>query len=226
MRGIQKITIGLLSGLLIFAGDVQAQRVSTAEIFDRIGRTGVDELARLLSDPEVAIEEKSYAVYRLVDLAWENWDDESTPLSAYYNPILGVLNPQEQEDHHILRMSACVALAGFSRLEGAEGVIAPLGRVLANTDEHEEVRISAARGLGRFVKYPDEASTALITALDAELERGPEADNVEITTAMVRALAYLQDRRSFVPLMKVLRSDFPYRTRSEAQRALLGIRWD
>ncbi|HNJ05700.1 MAG TPA: hypothetical protein PLB73_15680, partial [Leptospiraceae bacterium] len=70
------------------------------------------------------------------------------------------------------------------------------------------------------------ATTELVAALNSELERGPQADNVTVATAIIRSLGSLRDRRSFVPLMRVIQSRFPTSTKREAQRALENIKWD
>lgn len=217
----------ILSAALLFALTAPAfAQESTCYIFNRIPVTGVDEIAKQLSDPKVRLEDKSCAVSRLGELSRELVNNKNVAPSSIYNPILGSLAPQTQTaDHHILREAACQALARFSDLPESERLIQPLGKVVKE-DSHEEVRLACARALSRFYKDAAGATTELVAALNSELERGPQADNVTVATAIIRSLGSLRDRRSFVPLMRVIQSRFPTSTKREAQRALENIKWD
>lgn len=199
---------------------------STCYLFNRIPITGAEEITKQLSDPKVRLEDKSCGISRLGELSRELVSRKDIAPSSLYNPILGALAPQTQmADHHILREVACQALARFSDLPESEKLVAPLGKVLKE-DSHEEVRLACARALSRFFKDAPTATQELVNALNSEIEKGPQADNVTVTTAVVRALGGLRDRRSFVPLMRVIQSRFPTSTKREAQRALENIKWD
>lgn len=215
----------LFAVLLAAASPAMAQE-STCYIFNRIPVTGVDEIAKQLSDPRVRLEDKACGISRLGELSRELMNRKDIAPSSLYNPILGALAPQTQvPEHHVLRENACQALARFGDLPESEKLIAPLGKVLKE-DSHEEVRLACARALSRFFKDAPAATQELVNALNSEIEKGPQADNVTVTTAVVRALGGLRDRRSFVPLMRVIQSRFPTSTKREAQRALENIKWD
>ncbi len=212
--------------LVIFAWALQAQEGTTA-VFNRITLGGVDKLAEALSDPRIRVEEKSNAVYRLGELAKELRNNTNVPPSRLFNPILGVLTIQKDiRDHHILRAEACGALAQFAGLAESEKLIEPLGKVIQNTEEREEVRLAAAGALGKFSRDAGIATDQLVLALNKELERGPVGDNVNVTTAIIISIGVLHDKRSFVPLMRVIQSRFPTYTKRESQRALENINWD
>lgn len=214
-----------LSLLAALAGPAAAQE-STCYIFNRIPITGAEEIAKQLSDPKVRLEDKACGVSRLGELSRELMNRRDVAPSSLYNPILGALAPQTQvPEHHVLRENACQALARFGDLPESDKLIAPLGKVLKE-DSHEEVRLACARALSRFFKDAPLATQELVNALNSEIEKGPQADNVTVTTAVVRALGGLRDRRSFVPLMRVIQSRFPTSTKREAQRALENIKWD
>ena len=97
--------------------------------------------------------------------------------------------------------------------------------MLANSGEREEVRNAAAQALVRFQNHSAAAADQLIAALNKELDRGPQPENINVVTAIVNALGTLQDRRGFVPLMRVIQSAFPNHTKGRAQAALEAIRW-
>ncbi len=218
--------IGIIIIALAFSG-LAAQEDSTAHAISRVGLTGIDELAKTISDPVVRIEEKEEAVRRLGELAKQLYVRKDIPASRLYNPILGVMSPQENvRHHHILRIAACEALAEFANADGSAALLDSLGKVLSNLNEHEEVRLAAARSLGRFQKDGAQATDQLVAALTKEVERGPTSNNVTVTTAIVKGLSNLRDRRSFVPLMRVIQSGFPTYTKKEAQKALENIKWD
>jgi len=218
----------ILPGLaILFALTAPAfSQESTCYVFNRVPITGIDEITKQLSDPKVRLEDKSCGVARLGELARELIDRKDLAPSSLYNPILGALAPQvEVPGHHILRESACQALGRFSDLPESEKLVAPMGKILRE-DNHEEVRLACARSLAHFYKDSNSATTELVTALNIELEKGPQADNVTVATAIIRSLGGLRDRRGFVPLMKVIQSRFPTSTKREAQRALENIKWD
>ena len=214
----------LILFFLALPGMLAAQDISPT-YFNRITLDGVDELARALSDPEIAIEQKQLAVNRLGELA-RQLPNSKVPPSRLYNPLLGALRPEKNvQDHHVLRMAICNALRNFSDLEGSSQLIGPLGRVLMDQDEHEEVRAAAARALASFRKDQQAAADALITALNKELERGPGPKNISVTSVICISLGSLRDKRAFVPLMKVVQSTFPNQTKSNAKTALESIEW-
>lgn len=192
---------------------------------NRVPLEGAGELASTISDPAVGIDYKREAIFRLGELSRELRSRTDVPASNLHNPLLGVLQPQQTEGHFILRREACIALAKFSTLDGSEVIIEPLGRVLANSGEREEVRNAAAQALVRFQNHSAAAADQLIAALNKELDRGPQPENINVVTAIVNALGTLQDRRGFVPLMRVIQSAFPNHTKGRAQAALEAIRW-
>lgn len=223
--------IGRASGIVFFAlslsaaGGLLSQEPNTAMIFNRIGLSGSGELAKALSDPEVRPEDKTIVIRRLGELSKELKANKSVPPSQLYNPILGVMVPQNSiQDHHLLRIAACETLALFADFSDAGNLISPLG-TRVKSDPHEEVRLAAARALGRFYKNRQNASGLLVEALTRELGRGPQADNVRLVGALIRSLGGLQDKRAFVPLMRVIKSPFPTYTKREAQRALENLKW-
>lgn len=214
----------VFSFLVCLPGVLAAQDISPT-YFNRITLDGVDELARALSDPEIAIEQKQLAVNRIGELARQLPNSNVSP-SKLYNPLLGALRPEKDVvDHHVLRLAICNALRNFSDLDGSSQLIGPLGRVLMDADEHEDVRSAAARALASFRKDQNAAAEALISALNKELERGPGPNNIGVTSVICRSLGSLRDKRAFVPLMKVVQSSFPNQTKSNAKTALESIEW-
>jgi len=220
--------LSLALSLVLSLSGAYAQDIgTTANVFSHITLAGADELAKTLSDPRVRIEDKREAVYRLGVLAKELYNNRQVPPSKLFNPILGVLTIQRDvPDHHILRLEACGALSQFVGLAESEKLIEPLGRVVQNREEHEEVRLSAARALGRFYKDSGLATDQLVVALNKELEAGPSSENVSVATAIIISIGALHDKRAFVPLMRVIQSRFPTYTKREAQRSLENIQWE
>ncbi len=220
----------ILPLLLLFI-NINIFSQETAPIFNRIpaNEKGIEELSKLLSDPNVRIEEKQLAVDRLGVIAKQIYaENPSFPPEKIYNPILGVLTPNTKEEfHYVLRIHICRSLGEFSIYDkGVENIIPALGRRLKDEKENEEVRIEAARSLARFRKHSSIASTELIDALNSELSRGPQPDNIRFITSLIQSLGALGDKRAFVPLMKVIKSNFPTGVKKEAQISLESIKWD
>jgi len=215
--------------IFLFVNVVLAQEVAT--VFNRVpaNEKGIEELSKLLSDPNVRIEEKQLAVDRLGVIARQIYgDNPDFPAEKIYNPLFGVLTPNDKENYHKeLRLHICRALGNFSvHKKGIDAIFPVLGRRLLDDNEDEEVKIEAARSLGRFWNHSSLASTELINSLNKELARGPQPDNVRLITAVIQSLGALGDKRAFVPLMKVIRSNFPTGVKKEAQAALESIKWD
>jgi len=214
--------------IVIFSGgfSLQAQAIQTAQIWNRIPVDGASKIAEMLSDPTVGVEEKVEGVYRLGELSRDLVNRKDIPASSLYNPILGVMVPQNNvKDHHVLRMAACNALSRFSTIPGGDQVLPSIGRLLQNMDEHEEVRLEAARAVGKFYNSGAAAAEILIGALRKELERGPVANNVSVTTAIIQAIGGLREKNAFPVLMSVIKSNFPTGTKREAQKSLENIKW-
>ena len=217
------IYIAILA-FLISPSFLAAQEIS-ATYFNRITLDGVDELAKALSDPAIKLEQKQLAVNRMGELARQLPGSNVSP-SRLYNPLLGALRPQNNvKDHHVLRIAICEALRNFANQEGSSNLVGPLSRVLSDPDEHEDVRTSAARTLAEFRKDSSAAADALIDALNKEVARGPNANNIGVTSAICVALGALREKKAFVPLMKVVQSAFPNQTKSNAKTALESIQW-
>ncbi len=215
---------GIIFCSLVLAAALSAQD-NTTMIFNKIGLSGSGELAKALSDPQVRPEDKVLAIRRLGELSKELHTNQSIPPSQLYNPILGVMVPQTQsQDHHLLRTAACETLALFADFSEAGNLLGALGTRM-KSDPNEEVRLAAARSLGRFFKNREGAAALLVESLDTELGRGPQADNVRLMGAVIRSLGILQDKRAFVPLMRVIKSGFPTYTKREAQTSLENLKW-
>ena len=220
---MKQVVFALLISIFV-PGLLQAQEISPT-YFNRITLDGVDELARALSDPEISVEQKRLAVNRMAELARQLPGSNVAP-SRLYNPLLGALRPEKDvQDHHVLRIAICEALRNFSDLEGSGQLIGPLGRVVSDADEHEDVRTAAARTLADFRKDKSAAVEALISSLNKELDRGPNANNISITSALCVSLGSLRDKRALVPLMKVVQSSFPNQTKRIAKTALESLDW-
>ena len=216
----------VLCGLIAGTAGLLAQDASSVRAFDLVPLSGSGELDKALSDPRVGVTEKRLAIQRLGQLAGK-LKGSQVPPSRLFNPLLGILAPQKNvRDHHLLREEACTALAAFSDVEGSDQLIAPLGKRLLDQSEREEVRMAAARTLSRFRKDRAAAAEQLVQALNQELERGPQPNNIALTTGIIGGLGSLGDKRSFVPLMRMVRSDFPNTTKRAAQGALENIRWE
>ncbi len=203
----------------------------TAPIFNRVpaNEKGIEELTKILSDPKIRIEEKQSAVDRLGIIAQIVYAEKmNIPPEKIYNPLLGALTPIVGEaHHHVLRINICRALGVFSYYDqGIENIIPALGRRLKDDKEVEDVKIEAARSLAKFQKHSATASTELIDVLVKELDRGPQPDNIRLTTAVIQSLGALGDKRAFVPLMRVIKSSFPTGLKKEAQASLESIKWN
>ncbi|MCB1307546.1 MAG: hypothetical protein KDK30_05170, partial [Leptospiraceae bacterium] len=220
MRAKFPAALALLVGILLPTDYLlEAQTQSTAGLMNRIGIENSEELAKMISDPNIRIQDKEEAVFRMGELSRQLPSHPEISPSKLFNPLLGVLIPQSSvQDHHILRVAACNALGRFAGQDGAESIVQPLGKVVRNQEEKEEVRMAAGLALSRFYKNSAAAaSEELIAALNQEVDRGAHADNVRVTTQIVVSLGMLGDRRAFVPLMRVLRSNFPTDTKNKAQ---------
>ena len=214
-----------IGGVAVFFSGMRlaAQDPSAIRAFNLVPLSGSEELDKALSDPRIGVPEKLLAIQRLGQLAGELAGPQAkdVPPSRLYNPLLGVLTPQKSvNDHYLLREEACTALAAFSRLSGSEQLVGPLGKRLLDPAEHEKVRMSAARTLSSFRKDSAAAAEQLIEALNQEMDRGPRPDNINLTTGIVGALGQLGDKRSFVPLMRVVQSGFPNTIKRRAQASL------
>ena len=213
----------------LFAAPVLAQvggdNSAAVNAINRIPLEGSEELDRALADPAISVTDKRYAIRRLGQLSGQLQGSGYSP-SKLYNPLLGVLTPQPSvQDHYLLREAACNALANFAKLDGSEQLVGPLGKILRNGDEREEVRMAAARTLGQFSNNSTAATEQLVAALDQEMDRGPTPTNVNLATGIVASLGRLGDKRSFVPLMRVIKSRFPTQTKRRAEESLDSIRW-
>lgn len=228
-RGID-MPYSLLLFFIFAVSSLQPQE--TAYIYNRIppNEKGIEEINKLLSDPNIRLEDKQAAVDRLAVIVKQiHAADPNFPPEKMYNPLIGALNPSPNEPHHhVLRIHICRALGVFSLYEkgAAENVIPVLGRRMKDTNEHEDVRIEAARSLGKFFKHYQMASAELIDVLNLELSRGPQPGNIRLVTAVIQSLGALGDRRAFVPLMRVIQSQFPTTIKKEAQISLESIKWD
>lgn len=119
------------------------------------------------------------------------------------------------------RLAAAVALgATANAADAAPAAIASLGRALLDWENEEELRREAARQLARFTAHAELASTPLIQALYQELARGASPSNVYVAADAARALGALGERRSFMPLFRLMNSRFPTFARRQAQLAL------
>jgi HEAT repeat protein len=119
------------------------------------------------------------------------------------------------------RLAAATALgAAANDSAAAPAAIASLGRAALDFENEEELRREAARQLARFTAHADLAATPLIEVLYQELARGASPANVYVAADVARALGALGERRSFMPLFRLMHSRFPTFTRRQAQLAL------
>ena len=213
-----------LISLCGFPFGLGADDIETGQAINRVPLTGRDKLARLLSKADVRLEDKARAIERLAELTKDLPANRNVEPKELYNPILGVLSGNR--GHKVLRKVACQSLVAFARLKGSDKLVEPLGKIVGNSGDFYEVRRAAAVTLGRFANNTGSATDQLVRALDAELKRGPRGDNVTFTKIVIDSIGRLQNKRSFVPLMRVIQSDFPTATKRAAQRALENIRWE
>lgn len=211
--------------MLIVALPLLADDVDTGQAFSRVTLAGRGELATALSDPKVGVEQKGLAIRRLAELTKDLGSQPSVSPSELSNPIVGVL-ALKGEKYEVLRRLACEALVMFSDHKGSETLVKPLGNTLNNASETNEVRTAAAISLGRYTQDKAAAAEELVRALSAHVADGPRGDNIRLVSTVIDAVGRLRDKRSFVPLMRVIQSNFPTSAKKSAQRALENIDWD
>ena len=224
MRNIRSHVLIVASALLI-GMPIVADDIDTSQSVNRVSLGGRAELARLLSG-KGRDEDKVKAIERLAELSKDLPGKENVAPSELFNPILGVLSNPRNKKSVLLRRTACTSLIAFARLKGSKSIVAPLGAILKNGDEGAGVRRAAAIALGRFGNDAQAATTELVAALTAELQNGPRNTNIVLAGELIDSLGRLKDKRSFVPLMRVISSPFPTRVKRRAQRALENIKWE
>ena len=216
---------GLALTLFLGSFAAGADDVDTGQAFNRVSLKGRKELDKALSDPNLGVKQKVQAIRRLGELAKDLAASPGIPAADLYNPVLGVLSLSSSK-YEILRKAACETLYQFSDHEGSESLVKPLGAVLNNKEETNDVRIAASISLGRFSKDKTAASDELVRALNDLVSDGARGDNVRLTASVINGVGRLRDKRSFVPLMRVIQSNFPTTAKQAAQRALENIDWE
>ena len=227
---LQQILRSLGSGvalalLVLVTLPALADDVDTGQAFNRVTLKGRGELAKTLSDPNIGVQQKSLAIRRMAELVKDLGSAPDVAPSELFNPILGVLSLPGPK-YEVLRRIACEALYAFSDLQGSESLVKPLGNVVNNKNETNDVRIAASISLGRFSKDKVAAADELVRALNEALSEGPRGDNIRLTASIINGVGRLRDKRSFVPLMRVIQSNYPTTAKQAAQRALENIDWE
>lgn len=225
MRKTLALTIGMILALAVSALPAQNSDAAITAAIQRVTFEGRAELSRALSDPQVGTLQKEEAIKRLAHLTLYLDEHKEVAPSELFNPILGALSLKGKK-YEMTRKVACQALTSFADLDGSDKLIGPLGRVAANADESFVVRRAAASALGRFRKNGEQAAAELTRVLSVELDTGPKGNNISFTTTVVHALGRLRNKKSFVPLMRVMDSAFPTETKMAAQKGLENIDWE
>lgn len=206
--------------LLALFDTVRAER---PEIIDRIRDYDMrhsDLLVRIVKDPETLRYAKVRALEKMSVIYQQSGKQGEQVAYRYLVGISAGLAHKSPD----VREAACAAVGVFS-----ESAIAPqLASTIAKTlrDElHPGVIATCARSLQVFSKEAATITPALLAQLDrylAEL-RDNSADERALRE-LCRALKAMKQRKSFIPLLKLLQSRYSESVKREAQEAIQAIR--
>lgn len=220
------LTISLVLGSLLFAQDAESGSSSfDSDPFQKVDVVPLEDsedLVELIEDDEIKAPIKAKAVARLGQL----YADEKQKGEAYVEGFINTMNKVFVDDYDpVVRRAACTSTANFRTSKHAEKAIEVLTNPLVNDVDYLVV-VACAKALGTFKSHKSKATVAILKRMRVEVRKNTtKTDDYATMMAMVQALGNLGDKKSYIPLMKVLQSRHPSNIKRMAHTAIDMIEW-
>lgn len=225
------LTIAFLM-ILLSSTVVKAQNAlnrSQSEHLKYIQVEDVDMLFELLEDKSVTTKLKSKGMARLGSIYREHPKELEKNADRVLNLITEIRdqhNKQANDEDDELRRECVLALGIFASGSKAPQAIEEISKSL-NDDPAYTVNSSAAHILREFKNNSSEANNVLIKKLDSFLKKTVLTENdLKTTFTVISSMGTLGQKRSFIPLMRVLQSGFPVYIKKAAEEAIGSIDWE
>lgn len=236
MKKNRKLTniIFYLIATVVFTFHLAAQGAPGNHPFDRgirfINLDNLDMLVKMLEDKTVTTELKVRTIQRMMTLFRNNpteADKKSTAfIQSYKKAVQDHKKDSWPDEHFKLRVKVCQATGELREASVSENAVSLLKETLDN-DKNMQVQIACAQSLGTFDKNKDIATDALINKLTTMLSDGVDnQQKVALASVIIGSLGKLGEKKSFIPLMKVLQSGFPMEVKKEAEHSIEKIQWN
>lgn len=220
----------LLLGTSIGINSISAQGLNRehGEHLKYIQAQDVDMLFDLLNDDSVTLVLKTKGMARLGAIYRERPDALDKDADEVFNVIISTRNKynKDAKEENALRKESVLALGIFSKNAKAEQAIDEAKGSLAN-DKSYQVNSSAAHILREFKDNAGKANNVLIAKLDESLKKTVWTENdLRLTFTVISSMGALGEKRSFIPLMRVLQSGYPIYVKKAAEEAIGSIDWE
>lgn len=209
--------------VLLFWGLSGALHPERPEILDRIRDYDMrhsDLLVRIVKDPETLRYAKVRALEKMA-IIYQQSGKQGEQVAYRYLTGIGTGLAHKSPD---VREAACSAVGVFAESAVAPQLASVAAKVLQE-ELHPEVIATCARSLQAFTKEAATIVPALLSQLDrylAEL-RDSSADERALRE-ICHTLKAMKQRKSFIPLLKLLQSRYGESVKREAQEAIQAIR--
>jgi HEAT repeat protein len=196
---------------------------SRPEILDRIRDYDLrhsDLLVRIVKDPETLRYAKVRALEKMSILYRQSGKEGELVATRYLDGISAGLQHKSPD----VRETACTAVVVFS-----ESAVAPQMVNATVKQLREETNPKVIEACARSLRqYPKEAAVivpALLVRLDKYLTEFQDSTADERALQQIcQTLAVMKDRKSFIPLLKLLQSRYSESVKSAAQEAIHAIK--
>lgn len=227
---MRNLFIVLLLGASLSINSVGAQGLNRehGEHLKYIQAQDVDMLFDLLNDDSVTLPLKIKGMARLGAIYRERPDALDKNADEVFNVIISTRDKynKDAKEENELRRESVLALGIFSKNARADQAIDQVNGSLTK-DKNYQVNSSAAHILREFTNNAKKANNALIAKLDESLKKSVwSEDDLRLTFTIISSMGSLGEKRSFIPLMRVLQSGYPIYVKKAAEEAIGSIDWE
>lgn len=220
---LKKILLISFSMLASSAANLHAQKLSDSltSFIKSSEVRHLETLSRIFADRSVADKARVLAAEKLIEL----YSAKPADSEKYAEKVLANAEIAAADNKTIMRTYTCHLLDKFANSAKSDKAFA-IAKALIPKEVDAETASTCAKALGKFQKQAVEASDILLTRLELFLQQQYHQKNeIKYLKSVIESLGHLKQKKAYLPLMKILQSQYADDVKKTAETAMEKIPW-
>lgn len=181
----------------------------------------LETLSKIFADRSVADKARVLAAEKIIEL----YSAKPAEADKYADKVLTNAESAAADQKTIMRTYSCHLLDKFAGSAKSDKAFA-IAKSLAPTEVDAETASTCAKALGKFQKQAAEASDVLLTRLDLFLRQQYHQKNeIKYLKSVIESLGDLKQKKAYLPLMKIMQSQYSDDVKKTTEAAMEKIPW-
>lgn len=181
----------------------------------------LETLSKIFADRSVADKARVLAAEKIIEL----YSAKHAEADKYAEKVLANTEIAAADSKTVMRTYSCHLLDKFANSAKSDKAFA-IVKTLLPKEVDAETASTYAKALGKYQKQAVEASDILLTRLDLFLQQQYQQKNeIKYLKSVIESLGFLKQKKAYLPLMKILQSQYADDVKKTAETAMEKIPW-